>query len=173
MCFYLLPVTDSDLKFVLVAKQWALRFHYIFAVLLGFFFHIFPDIEMASGSAQAGERGVRIRPLLPDTEVPRGRSQDWLTVYNSKFSNRVHRVITLQYDTWIILVKPWECSITHYQCLIIVQITIEILCVLGHLARETGWVTLSLMYIAWSGEHTVFFGIHQCTGIASCCLSGV
>ena len=61
---------------------------------------------MASGNAPAGERGVRIRPLLPDNEVPRGKCQDWLTIYNSKFSNRVHRVITLQYDTWKISVKP-------------------------------------------------------------------
>ena len=35
---------------------------------------------MASGSAPAGDGGVRIRPLLSENEVPRGRSQDWLTV---------------------------------------------------------------------------------------------
>ena len=30
---------------------------------------------MASGSAPAGKRGVRIRPLLPDNEVPRGEAR--------------------------------------------------------------------------------------------------
>ena len=54
MCFCLPPVTDSDLNFVLDAKQRALRFHYIFTFLLGFSFHIFTDIKMASGSAPTG-----------------------------------------------------------------------------------------------------------------------
>ena len=54
---------------------------------------------MSSGSAPAGEGGVRIRPLLPENEVPRGRGEDWLTVFNSKYLNRVHKVIMYQYDT--------------------------------------------------------------------------
>ena len=48
---------------------------------------------MASSSAPAGAVGVRIRPLLPENEVPRGKGNDWLTVFNCKYSNRVHKVV--------------------------------------------------------------------------------
>ena len=48
---------------------------------------------MASGTAPASDGGGRIRPFLPENEVPRGGDQDWLTVFNSKYSNRVHKVV--------------------------------------------------------------------------------
>ena len=56
-----------------------------FCILLGFSFHIFTDIKMASGSAPTGGQGVGIRPLLPENEVPKEKGQDWLTLYKSKF----------------------------------------------------------------------------------------
>ena len=51
------------------------------------------DLVMASGRTPAGDRPVRIRPLLPENEVPSGRTQDWLTVHNSEYPNRVQKVV--------------------------------------------------------------------------------
>ena len=65
---------------------------------------------MASGRAPVGDREVRIRPLLPSDEVPSGRTQDWLTANDFKYSNKVHKVVMLQYDTLVISVKSWKGS---------------------------------------------------------------
>ena len=39
---------------------------------------------MASGSAPSGQASVKIRPLQPEDDVPRGRQGDWLGSHNSK-----------------------------------------------------------------------------------------
>ena len=47
------------------------------ALFLKISFSIISDTKMASGRAPAGERRLKIRPLLPEEEAPRGRGRDW------------------------------------------------------------------------------------------------
>ena len=83
MCFCLLPVIGSDLNFLLHREEYSLEFcSFLYFVDILIKNQLFS--KMASGISPPGQPSFKIQPLQPESKIPSGRREDWLSKHDHK-----------------------------------------------------------------------------------------
>ena len=82
MCICLLPVTVFRFKFAVTETSWAFEISQIYYINSKFLLLV--SLQMASASGE-GPSGLRIRPLVLASKIPRGRRRDSLGFRDCKY----------------------------------------------------------------------------------------